>query len=173
MRTGRFNLARIVEARGDTAGAERLYREELATYADNGKARFNLAQLLRERGDRQGYLHELLESIEKAPEFGPAFFFLAREELRNGGLAGAEELARRGLEVDPRSEIAPLGHFVLADVYGRQGDAARARAEALKGAAARGPHPVAAEAGGLGCRRRQLPAPSSGPARSQDRRCRR
>jgi choline-sulfatase len=133
VRTGRFNLARIVEARGDLAGAERLYRDELATYADNGKARFNLAQLLRERGDREGYLHELLESVDKAPEFGPAFFFLAREELRNGGLAGAQELARRGLEVDPYSEIAPLGHFVLADVYGRQGDAAKARAEALKG----------------------------------------
>lgn len=147
VRTGRFNLARILEAKGDRAGAERLYREELATYADNGKARFNLAQLLRERGDRDGYLRELLASIEKAPEFGPAFFFLAREELRNGGLGGAEELARRGLEVDPGSEVAPLGHFVLADVYARKGDQTRAAEEARKGqrleaAIRRRPRPV-------------------------------
>jgi arylsulfatase A-like enzyme/Tfp pilus assembly protein PilF len=127
---GRVNLARVLEARGDLGGAERLYREELEIYADSGKARFNLAQLLRQRGDREGYLAELQLSIEKAPEFGPAFFFLAREELAAGGLTGAEELARRGLEVDPRSDVAPLGHYVLADVYSRRGERAKAAAEA-------------------------------------------
>lgn len=128
--TGRVNLARALEARGDRAGAEKLYREELEIYADSGKARFNLAQLLRDRGDRAGYLAELQISIEKAPEFGPSFFFLAREELQAGGLAGAEEIAKRGLQVDPRSEVAPLGHYVLADVYSRRGEPARAEAEA-------------------------------------------
>jgi arylsulfatase A-like enzyme/Tfp pilus assembly protein PilF len=147
VRTGRFNLARAEEARGDLAAAEKLYREELETYADNGKARFNLAQLLKERGDRAGYLAELQLSIEKAPDFGPAFFFLAREELGAGGLAGAEELAKRGLEVDPRSDMAPLGHYVLADVYSRRGDASRAAEEARKGRAleaALAAHPRAA-----------------------------
>lgn len=135
VRTGRFNLARLLESRSDRASAERLYREELATYPDSGKARFNLAQLLKEKGDREGYLRELLASIEKAPQFGPSFFFLAREELRNGGLRGAEELARRGLQVDPQSDVAPLGHFVLADIYNRQGQAAAAAEEARKGRA--------------------------------------
>jgi arylsulfatase A-like enzyme/Tfp pilus assembly protein PilF len=133
VRTGRFNLARIHEARGDLDGAERLYREELETYADNGKARFNLAQLLRERGDRDGYLRELIATVEKAPEFGAAYFFLAREELRNGGLDGAEDIAKKGLERDPGSELAPLGHFVLADIYSRRGDRTKAEAEAAKG----------------------------------------
>jgi arylsulfatase A-like enzyme/Tfp pilus assembly protein PilF len=132
LRSSRFNLARILEARGDARDAERLYREELAHFADNGRARFNLAQLLRGRGDRAGYLAELRESTTKAPDFGPSFFFLAREELEGGRLDEAADLARRGLEVDQHSEVAPLGHYVLADVYGRKGQPARASAEVAK-----------------------------------------
>jgi len=133
LRTGRFNLARALEARGKRDEAERLYREELETYGDNGKARFNLAQLLREKGDRDGYLRELIACVEKAPDFGAAYFFLAREELNNGGLDGAFEIAERGLQKDPTSDLAPLGHFVLADVWSRRGDRQKAEAEAEKG----------------------------------------
>jgi arylsulfatase A-like enzyme/tetratricopeptide (TPR) repeat protein len=132
LRSSRFNLGRILEARGDVGGAERLYREELARFADNGRARFNLAQLARQRGDRAGFLAELRESTEKAPEFGPAFFFLAREELEAGRLDAAAELARKGLEVDKGSRVAPLGHYVLADVYTRQGRTAEAAEEVAK-----------------------------------------
>jgi tetratricopeptide (TPR) repeat protein len=132
LRTSRFNLARILEARGDPVEAERLYREELERFPDNGRTRFNLAQLLRQRGDAAGYLAELRASTEKVPEFGPAFFFLAREELRAGRLSVAADLARRGLEVDQGSRVAPLGHYVLADVLSRQGRPAEAREEAAK-----------------------------------------
>jgi len=133
LRSSRFNLARVLEARGDVAGAERLYREELARFADHGRARFNLAQLLRQKGDRAGYLSQLREATEKAPEFGPAFFFLARERLGAGDLQQAADLARRGLKVDDASELAPLGHYVLADVYTRQGRRAEAEVELLAG----------------------------------------
>jgi arylsulfatase A-like enzyme/Tfp pilus assembly protein PilF len=132
LRSSRFNLGRILEARGQVEEAERLYREELARFADNGRARFNLAQLARQRGDQAGFLAGLRESTAKAPDFGPAFFFLAREELRAGRLEAAAELARKGLEVDEGSQLAPLGHYVLADVYNRQGKAAEASAEVTK-----------------------------------------
>jgi arylsulfatase A-like enzyme/Flp pilus assembly protein TadD len=132
LRSSRFNLARILEARGDRKDAEKLYREELDRFADNGRARFNLAQLMRERGDEQGYLDELHLAIEKAPEFSPPFFFLAREELREGRLDAAADLARRGLELDERSEVAPLGHYVLADVLNRQGKRGEAAQEVEK-----------------------------------------
>ncbi len=132
LRSSRFNLGRILEARGDVADAERLYREELQQFADNGRARFNLAQLARQRGDQGAFLAELRASTEKAPEFGPAFFFLAREELRAGRLDAAAELARKGLAVDKGSRVAPLGHYVLADVYNRQGKAAEAAEEVAK-----------------------------------------
>jgi arylsulfatase A-like enzyme/Tfp pilus assembly protein PilF len=132
LRSSRFNLGRILEARGLRPDAERLYREELAMFADNGRARFNLAQLMRQRGDEAGFLAELRESTLKAPEFGPAFFFLAREELRAGRIDAAAELARKGLEVDKGSSVAPLGHYVLADVYNRQGRAAQAAEEVAR-----------------------------------------
>jgi len=132
LRSSRLNLGRILEARGDVGSAERLYREELARFADNGRARFNLAQLMRQRGDQAGFLAELRRSTVEAPEFGPAFFFLAREELRVGRLDAAAELARKGLEVDKASAVAPLGHYVLADVYNRQGRPAEASEEVAK-----------------------------------------
>jgi arylsulfatase A-like enzyme/Flp pilus assembly protein TadD len=133
LRTGNYNLARIREARGDVAAAETLYREELASYADNGRARFNLAQIRRARGDRAGYLSELNDCVAKAHEFGACYFYLAREELDAGRLDPAADLATRGLEAQPRSDTAPLGHFVLADVYSRRGESALAEAEAAKG----------------------------------------
>jgi arylsulfatase A-like enzyme/predicted Zn-dependent protease len=132
LRTSRYNLARVLEARGDLEEAERAYRDELATYPDHGRARFNLAQLLRQRGDRAGYLAELRQGVEKADRFGPCYFFLAREELGAGRLEAAADLARRGLEADGDSEVAPLGHYVLADVYNRRGERDRAREEVGK-----------------------------------------
>jgi arylsulfatase A-like enzyme/Flp pilus assembly protein TadD len=133
LRTAQYNLGRIAEARGDVRRAEGLYREELAVYPDNGKARFNLAQLWRQRGERERYLGELRQAVEHAPDFGPPYFFLAREELGAGRLEEAQDLANRGLKVAGASETAPLGHYVLADVYSRQGEPAKAQEEAAKG----------------------------------------
>jgi arylsulfatase A-like enzyme/Flp pilus assembly protein TadD len=132
LRTGHYNLGRIREARGDVARAEQLYREELATYPDHGKARFNLAQIRRARGDREGYLAELRAGVAKAPDFGACYWYLAREELGEGRLDSAADLARRGLEAQPVSDVAPLGHYVLADVYNRRGEAGKARDEVGK-----------------------------------------
>jgi len=132
VRAGHYNLARLAEARGRAPEAERLYREELEIYPDHGRARFNLAQLLREGGDRAGYLRELEAGVERAPEFGACFFFLAREELGAGRLERAAELARQGLEAENRTEVAPLGHYVLADVLNRQGRPAEAQEQASK-----------------------------------------
>jgi len=132
LRTARFNLGRIREARGDAPGAEALYREEIATYPDNGRAWFNLAQLRRAGGDRDGYLATLRAAVEKAPDFGASYWYLAREELAVGRLDAAKDLAQRGLKAQPVSDVAPLGHYVLADVYNRQGQAQAAREEVAK-----------------------------------------
>jgi choline-sulfatase len=137
-KAGRYNLARVLEAQGRLGEAATLYRSELATFADHGKARFNLAQLERQRGNHEGFLAELRASTEKAPDFGPSFFFLAREEMNAGRLDTARDLAQRGLKVDTTSEVAPLGHYVLADIYSREGKAKLAQEEAAKGKALEG-----------------------------------
>jgi arylsulfatase A-like enzyme/Tfp pilus assembly protein PilF len=138
---GHFNLAEIEEVKGDGPAAALEYRKELETYPDTGKAYFNLAQLLRKQGDRAGYLRELRDGVEKATDFGPCFFFLAREELEAGSVAEAESLAERGLQADPRSAEAPLGHLVLADVYSRRGDPARSAQEVVASRQAPRPKP--------------------------------
>jgi tetratricopeptide (TPR) repeat protein len=149
LRSSRFNLARVLESRGELREAERLYREELALFADSGRARFNLAQIARQRGDRAAFLAELRESTVKAPEFAPAFFFLAREELGAGRLDEAAALARKGLAVDERSRLAPLGHYVLADVYNRQGKPAEARDEVAKARRIEAGHRRGSPSGGV------------------------
>ncbi len=132
LRSGRYNLGRIREARGDAVDAKTLYLRELEDYPDQGKARFNLAQLMRQKGDRAAYLSELRAGVEKSPEFGPCYFYLAREELQAGRFDEAAALAKRGLEADAKSAVAPLGHYVLADVYNRQGERGKAEAELMK-----------------------------------------
>lgn len=135
LRTGHYTLARVLEEAGRKAEAEALYEKELATYPDHGRARFNLAQMRRAAGDVDGFLRELKTSTEKSPDFGPSYFFLAREELNAGRLEIARDLAQRGLKVDTSSEVAPLGHYVLADILSREGRPREAAEEAARGRA--------------------------------------
>jgi arylsulfatase A-like enzyme/Tfp pilus assembly protein PilF len=126
VRGGRYNLARLLELKGRADEAERLYREEIAGNSDHGKAWFNLAQLRRARGDRGGQRELLANCIDQA-KFAPCAFFLAREELLAGDLDAAEKRAQQGLEISSASEVAPLGHYVLADVHNRRGQHAEAQ----------------------------------------------
>ena len=60
----------------------------------------------------------------------PGLFWMGEESkalLDSGDLAGAAEWARKGLASSPDPRIAPLGHYVLADVFNRQGREADAR----------------------------------------------
>jgi predicted Zn-dependent protease len=63
------------------------------------------------------------------PTFGTGQLYLAKALLDAGDLGGAEQWARAGLTNKPEPRLAPLGHYVLADVYERQGRAADARRE--------------------------------------------
>ena len=47
-----------------------------------------------------------------------------------GDLAGAEREALRGLALDAKGPFTPLGHYVLADTYSRQGRNSEAAREA-------------------------------------------
>jgi len=65
--------------------------------------------------------------VELQPDFGTGQLYLAKALLDSGDLAGAAEWARKGLASNPEPRIAPLGHYVLADVFNRQGREAEAR----------------------------------------------
>jgi arylsulfatase A-like enzyme/Tfp pilus assembly protein PilF len=129
VRLAHFNLALLAESRGDVQGAEREYLEELKQHPDSYKAAFNLSRLYEQVGDREGQIAALQQSIKSNPGFAEGHFFLAKAYLDGGmKIAEAIQLAQKGLQLAPRSEYASLGHYVLADLYNRQGrgsDAAR------------------------------------------------
>ena len=75
--------------------------------------------------------HQVDVQFPLFPELRSMVLKTVEPEERLRGLLACDEavrLARKGLELAPTSEYAPLGHYVLADVYNRQGrtlDAAR------------------------------------------------
>jgi tetratricopeptide (TPR) repeat protein len=139
VRLAHYNLALIAEKRGDLPGAEREYVEELKLHPETYKAAFNLSRLYEQVGDREGQIEALKASIKSNPAFPEGHFYLAKAYLDAGtNLAEAAQLARKGLEVGPKSEHAALGHYVLADIYNRQGRAGEAAREVALGRALEG-----------------------------------
>jgi choline-sulfatase len=136
VRLAHFNLALLAESRGDVREAEREYLEELKQHPESFKAAFNLSRLYEQVGDRVGQIAALEQSIQSNPGFAEGHFFLAKAYLDSGTkLPEAIQLAQKGLQLAPRSEYASLGHYVLADLYNRQGRGADAAREVALGRA--------------------------------------
>ena len=136
VRLAHFNLALVAEQRQDLATAQAEYEEELRLHPNNFKAAFNLGRLY-EAQHRTGEQEAAYrKAIAADPEFGEGYFYLAKLLLdQHKNLDEAMSLARKGLDVAPRSPYAPLGHYVLADVYSRTGHPTEAAAEAARGRA--------------------------------------
>lgn len=135
LETARFNLGVVYEEKGDPQKAIESYRGELQDNAKAYRAAFNLAKLLQKRGQSDEALANFRKAVEIQPDFGTGQLYLAKALLDKGDLAGAEAWARKGLGSHPDPRMAPLGHYVLADVYNRQGrekDAAREIASAKR-----------------------------------------
>src|SRR5262249_2203754 len=136
LRLAHFNMALLAEQRGDLRGAEREYLEELKAHPDSFKAAFNLSRLYEQVGDRDGQIGALKQSIKSNPRFAEGHIFLAKAYLDSGkNLDEAVTLAHKGLELHPSPEIAPLGHYVLADLFSRAGRTADSQREAALGKA--------------------------------------
>ncbi len=88
-----------------------------------------MSRLYEQVGDREGQIGALKQSIQSNPRFAEGHIFLAKAYLdAETNLDEAMQLARKGLEYAPHSEYAPLAHYVMADIFSRQGrprDAAR------------------------------------------------
>ena len=136
LRLGHFNLALLAEQRGDVVGAEREYIEELKRHPDSYRAAFNQFRLYEKVGDREGQLGALKQSIHSNPHFAEGYLYLSKFYLDSGAnLDEAIALARKGLELAPQSPHAPLGHYVLADIYNRQGRSREAAEQLARGRA--------------------------------------
>jgi arylsulfatase A-like enzyme/tetratricopeptide (TPR) repeat protein len=130
VRLAHYNLALIAETEGDTATAEREYLEELEIHPEAFKAAFNLSRLYARIGETSLEIDALKQSLDGNPQFADGCFFLAKAYMTSGSnLEEAARLARKGLELAPSSEMAPLGHYVLADIYNRRGQPGAAARE--------------------------------------------
>ncbi len=134
VRLAHFNLALLAEKRNDPVTAQTEYVKELELHPNNFKAAYNLGRLyadLRRPADQEAMFRK---AIEINPDFGEGYVFLAKLLLDQGQrFDEAVALVRQGLEIAPRSAYAPLGHYVLADLYSRLGRPADAAAEAQRG----------------------------------------
>ena len=131
-----FNLALLAETRGDLQTAIREYQTEIDTQPNAYKAAFNLAKVYEQLGRAGEQEAAYRAAIAINPRFAEGYFYLAKLYLDQGrNLDEAIEIAKRGIAIGSRSEFAPLGHYVLADLYSRKGMAAEAQREAAKGRA--------------------------------------
>jgi tetratricopeptide (TPR) repeat protein len=136
VRLAHFNLALLAEQRGDLSAAIDEYKREIQLYPASYKAQFNLGRLYEQVGDVPAQLEAYKKAIDSNPNFAEGHLFLAKLYLDLGQkLDEAVRLAQKGLQLAPTSEYAPLGHYVIADVYAREGRAADSVRQAALGRA--------------------------------------
>jgi arylsulfatase A-like enzyme/Flp pilus assembly protein TadD len=124
-----YDLGLVYEGRGQLDKALASYEAEISANPKAYRAAFNAAKLLQKSGRYAEAVAHYRKVVEIEPTFGTGQLYLAKALLDAGDLGGAEEWARAGLNNKPEPRLAPLGHYVLADVYERQGRAADARRE--------------------------------------------
>ena len=109
-------------------------------HPESYKAAFNLSRLYEQIGERELEIDALKQSIDGNPDFADGHFFLAKAYLdaRRQPGRGRQPRAEGARARRPTSEMAPLGHYVLADIYNRQGRPAEAAREAALGRALEG-----------------------------------
>jgi tetratricopeptide (TPR) repeat protein len=130
-----YDLGLIAEAQGRPNDAISEYAAELSRHPQTYRASFNLAKLLMKAGRTHESVSQFRQSVQSNPEFGAGYLYLAKALLDAGDLEASESAARKGIALKPDAQVAPLGHYVLADIYTRMGrprDAAREAAAGRK-----------------------------------------
>jgi len=119
--TAYYNLALIFEERGDVNAAIEAYVKEIDVSPKGFKAHFNLGKLYGQTGRPRKMKEHFEAAIGANESFAIGHLYLAKLHLDSGNLDKAQELASRGIELSPNPSMAPFGHFILADIYNRQG----------------------------------------------------
>jgi tetratricopeptide (TPR) repeat protein len=128
-----YDLGLIAEAQGDMHRAMTEYELEVRRASPSYRASFNFAKLLSKAGRGQEAVVQFRNAVGANPQFAAGYLYLGKALLDTGDLAASEEAVRRGMASNPEPEVAPLAHYVLADVYARQGRDKDARRESELG----------------------------------------
>ena len=127
-----YNLGLVHEARGEWQAAASAYEAEIKVSPKLYQPHFNLAKLLARDRPADALTH-FRAAVDKNPDFGTGFLYLAKAHLDAGHLKDAEGAATRGLAAKPDAAMVPLGHYVLADIYSQQGREAEAARQLAMG----------------------------------------
>ena len=125
---GHYNLALVYEQRGNGSAARAAYEAEVAKNPRNYGAQFNLGKIMMAEGRAPDAVQRFRAAAAARADFAEGYLYLSKALLDVGDLPGAEQAARQGLAKNPQRSVAPLGHYVLADVFsrlGRENEAAR------------------------------------------------
>jgi arylsulfatase A-like enzyme/Tfp pilus assembly protein PilF len=129
-----YFLALLYEERQDFSRALEEYKKEIELHPAAYPAHYNLALLYGKMGSPQEQIKHLKECINHNKNFSKAYLFLAKAYLDlEQNFDEAIRLAKKGLELEPESEAAPLGHYILADIYNRMGRWKEYNSELQKG----------------------------------------
>ena len=128
-----YDLGLVYEAREEWPAAAMAYEAEIVVSPKLYQPHFNLAKLQTRAGRLADAVKNFRAAVEKKPEFGTGYLYLAKALLDTGDLAAAEQAATRGLASKPDAGLVPLGHYVLADVYSRQGRQAKSASHLAAG----------------------------------------
>jgi arylsulfatase A-like enzyme/Tfp pilus assembly protein PilF len=124
-----YDLGLVLAARNDLAGARSAFERELESQPRDGPASFELGKLLLREKKPTEAVARLRVAVEVDERFAAGHLYLAKALLEAGELESAKRSAHHGLRLDPDPGIRALGHYVLADVYRREGRLAEAERE--------------------------------------------
>lgn len=129
-----LELALLYHANGFTAEAQRCWETFAELQPREGRWRYYLADLARQHADEEGLRRELQATVERSPEYSPAWLELADMAFKRGELASAEQAYRRRLELLPADPHARLGLARLRLQGGRTDEAEKLLQEILRDA---------------------------------------
>lgn len=131
-----YRIGWIAERQGRPRDAEAEYLAELRISPKHFKTLYNLARIYDAAGNAEKERETLERALEADPKFPLTYFYLARLQMARGErYPESIELVRRGIALGPEPADLAMGYFLLSDLYGRVGDAARSREYAAKGRA--------------------------------------
>lgn len=126
------NLAILLRATGDGAGAAKHYREALRLRPDYPEAHYNYALLLEARGSIPGAMHHFGEALRLRPDYVDAHHSCANLIKAKGELAAAERHYQAALRLRPEHPEVHNNYAILLEDKGEPEQAEAHYREALR-----------------------------------------
>lgn len=99
--TALYNLAQLMQVRGDVADSTELYRRALAIAPEFHSARYNLAIALHSLGDVESAIGEMRTIVDADPDSVGALYALGNLVIGQGDVEEGAALVERAIAVDP------------------------------------------------------------------------